>query len=256
MTNQRAMQFRRIYGIALSVMLAIAGLCLMAACYNIYHTGDGTFSREIVAAAFGEIAIPVYLCLAMVVVGFVLDWLLPAGKEKVNIIKNYNLVLERLHSKTDLTLCDTALQAQVAKEQKSWKLHKRISLILLVLGSLVFLYYGANGENFHQREITDSLIQAMYLLIPCMAVPFGYGVFAAHHRRNSMLREIQLLQQAGANRSPAPAAAVRSGKAVSVVRWVLLFVAVVILVYGYFAGGTADVLTKAINICTECVGLG
>ncbi|MBR4862977.1 MAG: thioredoxin [Oscillospiraceae bacterium] len=39
-------------------------------------------------------------------------------------------------------------------------------------------------------------------------------------------------------------------------RYALLVVAVSILVYGYFAGGTNDVLTKAINICTECVGLG
>jgi len=40
------------------------------------------------------------------------------------------------------------------------------------------------------------------------------------------------------------------------VRCVLVCAAVVLLVYGYLAGGTADVLTKAINICTECVGLG
>ena len=36
----------------------------------------------------------------------------------------------------------------------------------------------------------------------------------------------------------------------------ILAVAVSILIYGYMNGGTADVLTKAINICTECVGLG
>ncbi|MBQ8580085.1 MAG: thioredoxin [Oscillospiraceae bacterium] len=28
------------------------------------------------------------------------------------------------------------------------------------------------------------------------------------------------------------------------------------IAYGAAAGGTADVLTKAVNICTECVGLG
>ena len=28
------------------------------------------------------------------------------------------------------------------------------------------------------------------------------------------------------------------------------------LIGGAFAGGWADVLTKAINICTECIGLG
>ena len=65
-----------------------------------------------------------------------------------------------------------------------------------------------------------------------------------------------LLKQAEAIRSPAPAAAIRTCKAAPVLRWVILAVAVVFLIWGYCIGGTADVLTKAINICTECVGLG
>ena len=256
MTNQRAIQIRKLYGILLSLVLVIAGICLMAACYNIYTTGDGTFSREIVASHFAGIAVPVYLCLVMVIIGFILDIFLPGGSKKAAVEKNYDLILDRLHSKTDLSLCDAGLQAQVAKEQKSRKLHKLISLLLLILGSIVFLCYAANGSNFHQREITDSLIQAMYLLIPCIAVPFGYGIFSAYHRQASIQREIALMKQAGANRSPAPAGQAKGCKAAMIARWTVLAIAVAILVYGYIAGGTADVLTKAINICTECVGLG
>lgn len=39
-------------------------------------------------------------------------------------------------------------------------------------------------------------------------------------------------------------------------RWVLLAVAVALILWGFLAGGADDVLTKAVNICTECVGLG
>ena len=39
-------------------------------------------------------------------------------------------------------------------------------------------------------------------------------------------------------------------------RIVILFVALFFGVYGLLNGGAADVLTKAINICTECIGLG
>lgn len=42
----------------------------------------------------------------------------------------------------------------------------------------------------------------------------------------------------------------------SLPRLAILFVAVFCFVYGLLTGGTADVLTKAINICTECIGLG
>ncbi|MBQ8339534.1 MAG: thioredoxin [Clostridia bacterium] len=39
-------------------------------------------------------------------------------------------------------------------------------------------------------------------------------------------------------------------------RCALLVVAVVLIAFGILHGGMADVLGKAINICTECIGLG
>ena len=98
----------------------------------------------------------------------------------------------------------------------------------------------------------------MYVLLPCMAIPFGVSVYAAFACRNSIQKEIALLIEgiaAGYTTSkPAPAPVVK--EQLPWLRYALLVLAVGILVYGYFAGGTNDVLTKAINICTECVGLG
>ena len=256
MTTQHTHQVRRIYGIVLSAVLVIAGICLMAACYNIYTTGDGTFSREIVAAHFGKIAIPVYLCLALVIGSIVLEIFLPGTVKKIVPKKNDSLILQRLQRKIDLPACDPSLIAKVLKEQQARMCHKIVTVALLVIGSAIFLVYALNGDNFHQREITDSLIQAMYLLIPCMAVPFGYAVFAAYHSRASIRREIEVLKQAGSSHSPAPVESVAKKDVSVILRWVFLAVAMVFLVWGYCIGGTADVLTKAINICTECVGLG
>ncbi|MBQ8683609.1 MAG: thioredoxin [Clostridia bacterium] len=39
-------------------------------------------------------------------------------------------------------------------------------------------------------------------------------------------------------------------------RYGVLAVGLALLVYGFATGGIADVLTKAVNICTECIGLG
>ncbi len=41
-----------------------------------------------------------------------------------------------------------------------------------------------------------------------------------------------------------------------IIRWCLLALALVIAATGALTGGTRDVLTKAINICSECIGLG
>lgn len=256
MTTQHKDRIRRIYGIVLSAVLIFAGLCLMTACYQIYTTGDGTFSREIVATHFRTIAIPVYLCLAMIIGSFLLELFFPGTVKKAAPEKNDLLILQRLHSKVALESCDENLRSPVLREQKLRRCHRIVTIALLSAGSGIFLCYALNGSNFHQREITDSLIRAMYLLIPCVAVPFGYAVFAAYHSRASIRREISLLKQAEATRSPSPAAAVSSGHSGLILRWIILAVAVVFLIWGYCIGGTADVLTKAINICTECVGLG
>lgn len=256
MITQRSGPFRRIYGIALSAVLVITGLCLMVQCCSIYFTGDGSFSPEIVAAHFAPIAIPAYLCLVMVILALVLELLLPGEAGKRSVEKNHSLILEKLHARIDLSQCDSSLSQAVAKEQKARKCHKIVSILLLILGSLIFLSYALNGEHFHQRDITPSLIRAMYCLVPCMAVPFGYAVFTAYHNRRSIQREIALLKTVAPNRSPAPAAAAAPRKAEGLVRWGILVLAAAFFVYGFLAGGTADVLTKAINICTECVGLG
>lgn len=256
MTSQQSTNLRKIYGILLSVVLIIAGICLMVQCYAIYTSPEGIFSREIVSQYFSPIAIPVYLCFVMVILGFVLDCFLPSGKEKKSAEKNYDLILERLHAKTDLNNCAEALREEVLREQKARKCHKNVTIVLLVVGSVLFLAYALIPDSFHPHEINHSMIQAMSRLVPCMIVPFGYGIFTAYHRRSSICREIELLKQANAPRSVVDEPVKAASKATGYLRWVFLIAAVGILVYGYCTGGTADVLTKAINICTECVGLG
>ena len=80
MTKKR---IHKIYGIVLSAVLIIAGICLIAACVGIYLSGDKPFSPASVAAAFSGIAIPVYLCLALIVGGLILDGFFPEEVKKL-----------------------------------------------------------------------------------------------------------------------------------------------------------------------------
>ena len=48
----------------------------------------------------------------------------------------------------------------------------------------------------------------------------------------------------------------KNAKTLNIIRGVLVGVALILIVVGIFDGGAADVLQKAINICTECIGLG
>lgn len=40
------------------------------------------------------------------------------------------------------------------------------------------------------------------------------------------------------------------------IRWILLIVGIEFVIYGAYRGEVDTVLTKAVNICLECVGIG
>lgn len=259
MTKENIVRIHRIYGILLSISIILAGVCLIAGCLSIYFTGDRTYSREIVAETFSSIAIPIYLCLTLTIGSFIWELLQPSKAPVHQNMKPFAFVLIRLYTKKDLSKCDDALLASINKERKSRKLHTIIRTVFICISSITFLSYALNGNHFHQSEINTSMIHAMWILLPCMAVPFIYAVFTAYHNNKSLQREIELVKQIPVafekqendNSSP-----ISTEKRENIVRYTLLLVGVVVLIYGFISGGTIDVLTKAINICTECIGLG
>jgi len=258
MKNKTIRYVRLCYGILTGVAAVAAGICLIAACISIYRSGgQQIYTPDKVRLAFHEIAVPVYLALSLTVGGWILDIALPRPEAKRKPEKSLTASLERLMTKRNPENFPEAFQKAIAREQRSRKLHAGISVALLVVCSVVFLCYGANPTNFHQSEINDSMVSAMLVMLPCLAIPFGYGIFTAYYTRASLRRQISLVKQLPADQNPSePQMQPAKLSAVQTVRCVVVCLALVMLVYGFVAGGTADVLTKAVNICTECVGLG
>ena len=251
------MRFRRIYNILLSLVIVIAGICLITACLGIYQSGDQPFSRESVAAAFSGIAFPVYLCLVMTILSFVLDLFLPSEKEKTPLFRPYAHILSRLQKNRDLYHCDDTLKNEIAALQKGRKRNELIRSIVLIVCYIVFSY-AAKSDRFHTSQINASMIQAMTIIVPVLLIAFAFALGVNILNEKSMIKEIELMKQAPAKASsdaPSPETNA-SAKTMNISRSVIIVAAVVCIVYGFVNGGTIDVLAKAINICTECIGLG
>lgn len=252
-------RIRLIYGILLSAVLVAAAVCLIAGCLNIYYSAgeEQTYTPEKVADAFAPIAVVVYLAIALTLAGFLLHFILPAQKLRVKMGKNETLILKRLHEKQDYSRCgDAKIRCAIEKEQRSRKRDLVIGSGLLVLGSLVFLWYSLNPERYASDDITGIMVNAMWVLLPCMAVPFGFAVWSVFRAKRSTRQEIKLMRLVAAPRTETGEKPVKSASFVKTLRIVLLCVAVGFIVGGFFFDGWKDVLTKAVNICTECVGLG
>ena len=256
MTNERTAPWRKVYSILLSVSIAVAGVCLILACLGIYRSGDRPFSREAVAAAFSPIALPVYLCLALVIGSFLLNLILPEAKVKLKVTKNPAMLLKIFRSKVDLAKCSQELQSALLAEAGKRRKNRCITGILLAIGGAIFFYFALQQDAFHQSQINGSMIRNISILGICLAPAFLFSIFAAYQGRKSMDAEIALLKTVPAEAKIAAPAAPAQANRLVVIRTVITVAAIACLIYGFCTGGTADVLTKAVNICTECVGLG
>ena len=256
MTKDNHRRIHLIYGVITGAISVLAGVCLIAACLAIYRSGDSPFSPASVAEHFSSIAIPVYLCLIFIVGGFLLDLIWPIQRKKARRTTHHAMLLHRLWEQKDVAENETVRLA-VENEHRARKLRVSVGAALLVLCSFVFLFYAVDPSHYHQTEITQSMVSAMWVLLPCLAIPFAWALYASCHAKKSMEREIELLKSLPNRTEPKPAVDPRSERnRIQFLRGAVLAIALVILVYGFLAGGTADVLTKAINICTECIGLG
>lgn len=253
MTETMKKFVRIIYYAAISTALVAVAVLLMVACVNIYNLGDFPFTPEIVAYHFSRIAVPVYVCLGLVAVGFILHPLLPDAPDSDK--DRDRMTAHRLALQTNLALCPTELALAIRGERKSRRLHQLITLGLFVVGLAVMAWYALSFDRFSMDDINGSFENFGLVMLPCLGIPGGYGVFSLFYNRVSYKREIALYRQVP-KEAKVPAPATEKQAWIQVVRYAVLVGAIALIVGGWLAGGWVDVLTKAINICTECVGLG
>ncbi len=249
MTNPNLQRLRSAIGVLTAVSIFAAALALMAGCLGLYRAD--TFTPEAVSAVFAGIRVPVYLCLGLVAAGFIADLLLPcpaAPKRTPNVL----MQLTAQRNRTDAAGCDddtaAALQAvHLQRKRRHWACG-----LVTATAAVLFLIYALDGRHFHTSQINESMIAAMPLFLACLVVSFAAAVYSSLGDIADAKRELALLKTL----PKVPVSSGQTPKKLPAVTIVLLCAAAAALLFGLFTGGTADVLTKAVNICTECVGLG
>lgn len=259
MTDKAIAGFQRVYKILLSVSIVCAGLCLIYGCLTIYYSGDQPYSRQAVADAFSIIAVPVYICLGLILLSLVINLILPDSCQNAKKTISDRSRLELLRSKKDLSACTDEVLASVNKEKKCRRLILVIQATVIAVSAVVFLIYALNGNNFDNSQINSSMINAMLVLLPCLCVMLLSSVIAEILRNKSYKKECELISNLPSVKKDTTQTlsdTFKTDRKLLILRYVILLAGAGILIYGLLTGGVADVLTKAVNICTECIGLG
>ena len=261
MSQEKLRRLHLIYGIVLSCIIVITGICFIVACIHIYNSGARPFTRESIYAHFISIVVPVIICAVGIIGGMVLSFF-PLERVKIKGIIDTGAVLNRLNKKIDISKCDIDTQEKIKKERKLRLFTNAFCIDAIIVCIVISLIYGLNKSNFPAIDINGEMIDAMLFILPCVIVGLG-AIYATVLIGNaSYARELSLVKKALATAKASNSGqwSVVSGqkneKILLGARLTILVIAITFIVIGIFNGGMANVLQKAVNICTECIGLG
>ena len=240
-----------------------AGLAVVTAlgviawqCADIYQTGvrmnaaSGVpiYTMEDVLARLKHISIPLFICLAIILTSIIFQICChPQGNASQVSTSSYQLRMlkERL----------SVLPEQAYREESFRKHLCFFSGLLIALLCIPPLAYLLNVNHFSSWDLEYVLCPMLRSIMPWLLLCFATAFFASILVKRSLAREVQLLANAPQNKVITESCT-PPNTCVTLCRLLLYLIAIICVVIGVFNGGLYDVLVKAINICTECIGLG
>ena len=258
MSPKQKKLMHNICGIVCAVLLVLTAVLFAVSCVQIYKSGASPFTRESVAAHFARIAVPVYACIAVVAVSGLLSLIFPAEAERTARRADEEMTLARLRRKGETT-------PRAEQEEKRRRMLRYAAAAVVAVAAVIPLPLVLNVSRYaEERGSYNDIVLSMVIPVAiCAAVALGACIAVSFLCRASVRREIALLrgedERVVINAAACPIrafAAQHKAKLLLGLRVLLLVVGIALVIVGVLNGGMADVLGKAINICTECIGLG
>ena len=261
------------FGILISLMIVLVGILFISSCYSIYKSGRSPFTYASISAAFAKIAVWVYITVSLVILGGALSILLPIEDRKLKGERFPAVVVKRYAERVNTAEIDTELSASIEKERRLRKILGYVRCAIITLSAILPLIYLLNPANFpavsgqYNAEILHGMLLYLAFLSPMIVFEVAYVIVSdlSYNREYELLKKAVAANGISANTSePNPSFVVKAIEffkqnekpIILGVRIAFVGCAIVFIAIGIYNGGMADVLGKAIKICTECIGLG
>lgn len=273
-------KIRLYYGIFLGVLTVALGIAFIVTCATIYYypleNGD-IYTRERVGSRLLGLLAPILIWIAAIVAGFVLSVVFPdvpkrAGKRDDK--SAFNRLQKRLPASGNEEY--NALYAKYRKGERVRFIVRIVCALFCLAAAIACIVYLSTASNFHSlAELNSDILDMLRNVMPWVGVSFllicAAAVFEVYYAKRT-LPSVKKMIALGRGNAPYVSPFGKKRQAVVKVmehKYVLLGLRIAALVLGLlflilalagFAkdgnGGIVDVLKKAINICTECIGLG
>ena len=253
---------KKLFLILQSVLCLALALGLAAGTLGIYREGSARqaadplswiYTREKAAAALVPVLPLIILSLIMTIVGLVMGI---RDEEGHKIVKDTewlrNMTADRVASASD------EMKAERAKQKKMFY----AGWAVFAISMIPILLYITNGDHFPNGDLESMFLSLIAHILPWIAIGLAALMISSVLQEKSMQREIVYAKEQIKSEKANNVRPVAKKKAqdvysrLKILRIALLVLACVLIVAGVFNGSANDVFGKAVNICTECIGLG
>ena len=275
MTETKGKKIRFIYGIFFTVLTLVVGALFIVQIGSIYRSAPSSpYSVESISAHFNQIALPVWLWVAALVGNIVLSYVFEEEEETPKATVSVEVKLRRLKGR----LPENAVGMSAIKKKRAGRTAAVIACVLFVAAVTALCLFYLLDENYTPiigaeffpggRALADRLVHS----IPWIINAFLACVVVTEFFERSQEEELTLTktaivesakqgikagkQEEKQNLFQKIGAFFDSEKGANLCRILFAVVGVALVVVGIFNGGMHDMFQKAINICTQCIGLG
>ena len=271
MKEKTCRSVRLSYGIIFGVFTAVLGALFIWQVLSLYfsgtaadYTGD-VFTRERVVNALSKIDLFFWLWVAGIVVGFVLWEVFPVKDKARKICPD--LQLARLDKRMPATAPDglEAEFSQIAQTKKVVFALKCAAWALFGIACVYGLVYLCIPSNFPNKNVTHEILDMVKHVFPCVFAGLLVVCGAAIYEKFAVKAMLPAMQKVTKGQKPQIKKMNKLQSALAVLenKWVILgirialaVIAVAFIIWGALNGSARTVFIKAINICSECIGLG
>ncbi len=263
----------KIFFTLLSIMIIFTGACYIMAALHIYFTGGATpYSHATVVEHLIWLLLPSLVTVVMTVVGFCTCLFdkddvptedEPSGEAVISPLPKLKMLLSRFDESSSSDEVKLRLKEQKGKRYAALTVAILASAVSLIASALLLL----DVERFTVENLNLDIALASLIIILLGALAgFAWGIYGrvmakAINEEISIIRSAikenpELLVSSKETETKGFSEIIFSDTAKGVLRVAFFSLSVILIILGILNGGMADVLGKAIKICTECIGLG
>lgn len=272
MSPANLQRLRRWLSWILGALILATGVALMVNCLAIDQSGQAPFTRESIGMGLRRVAPLMVACaigllaeaLCALIVSFKGENGTADERSRVKAVRFPSVQLKKQIRHLNMDAIPPEFR-QKMNHERAWRRRLSVGTAVLSAGlALLAVIWCMDVSRFSVDYLNRDVITATMVISGCAVLELAVWFTAKLLRDASILRELTLIQTVKALPDQSLLMAEGHEKQaffdrsyrVWILRGGIAVAAILLIALGVCNGGMADVLGKAIRICTECIGLG